>query len=76
MDEMAEIRIRIRFSKNLDKSIDKARKSGEKVTRESIINGLVDVYRKTLNRDKSFLKPLLALDKHVKVTVESLMVGE
>lgn len=76
MDETAEIRIRIRFSKNLDKSIKEAIDGGEVTSKEDVINRLVNVYKKTIDGSKDFMKPLKALDKHVRVTVESVMIGE
>lgn len=76
MDETAEIRIRIRFSKNLDKSVKKAINKREIKSKAELINKLVGIYQNNLKTNKNFIRPLKAIDKHVKVTVESVMIGE
>jgi hypothetical protein len=67
--EIARIRIEIVFSERLKDTVAKSVAAGERTSVQSIVDGLVGVYRKTLGNTPSFINPLKALDKKVKVSV-------
>lgn len=69
MDETM-ISLNIRFSPELDKSVQKLNNEGRMVSKASIIRELVDEFRKTLPHAEGFMKPLRKLDRNVTIEVD------
>jgi hypothetical protein len=66
----AIVRIEIRFSPELRKTVEASNASGEFTSVGKIIHQLVATYRKVLRESPAFSGPLQELDKQVKIIVE------
>lgn len=69
------LRIEMVFSEKLLKSVDNARKSGEKVSLDSVLRKLKDTYARELKGDPVFLRTLKSLDPNVEVRVIIAKLG-
>jgi len=70
MGDVATIVIEVRFGEGLVQSVEKARRQGMHVSIKSIVDDLVSIYSKTLSDTPEFTRPLIELDRNVKITVK------
>jgi len=74
MSDVAAIVIEVRFGEGLVKSVEKAKRQGVHVSIKTIVDDLVGIYRKTLNETPEFTRPLIELDRNVKINVKGQVI--
>jgi len=76
MKKRAVLRIEFLFGKGLDKTVEKARASGENETVQTILDKLVQIYSEEIKRNADFTASLRKLDPNMMIRVSSSIVGE
>lgn len=74
--EETKISLNIRFSPELDVTVQKLNNEGRKTSKASIIKELMVVFGRTLPKAEGFMKPLREIDKNVSISFEGFVDGK